>query len=544
MYKFAYDNTIKDNKKRIFGVGLLMLLTSLISVMSSTLLMKIIDYILPSAQLKLIIYAVIVYVLIAISQSVVSYFYSIQNTLLTIESANKLKLKIINKIFIRNGDYFTQNSRGELYQNVEYDSFQFTNFVIGNVISIIITIVNLVVAIVYLAMLDWKLTLIVIVIQPISFVFEMMMKPKIIKVSKESRDISGDYSTITQEILTNPIELILSGYKNNLISKFVKMMKKYLEVTKKSITINMFSANAGNFLGSITLCAVIAYSGISIISKNMSIGELVVFITYSQKIVSAVSSLVNFSIDQSEIIPIYERVKEQILYKSPEKISQPEFTDSPEIKLQDVGFSYDGKVKIYDNINLKFEYGKKYGLMGKTGEGKSTIIKLLFSMWYPDSGKISIDDKDCADLAYEDISQIITYVSSNPIIINDTLYNNLTMFNKNINENDVWDVLKKVQLDTLFLTNDKKLNSIIGDNGVTLSSGQRQRLSLARTMLIGKKIIVLDEPTSALDEKTSKLITNLLFEEFNEQTLIIISHDKSVVTRCNKILTLEEKLKS
>lgn len=113
--------------------------------------------------------------------------------------------------------------------------------------------------------------------------------------------------TLSQEVLSNPIELILSGYKENMVSRLVQVMRKYLDITRQSVVINMFSANAGEFLSSITLCAVIAYSGINIISGNMSVGELVVFITYAQKIVSGISSLVDFSIDMSEIEPIYDR---------------------------------------------------------------------------------------------------------------------------------------------------------------------------------------------------------------------------------------------
>lgn len=346
--------------------------------------------------------------------------------------------------------------------------------------------------------------------------------------------------TLSQEVLSNPIELILSGYKENMVSRLVQVMRKYLDITRQSVVINMFSANAGEFLSSITLCAVIAYSGINIISGNMSVGELVVFITYAQKIVSGISSLVDFSIDMSEIEPIYDRIKEQLSYEPPEKLENPVFSETPEICVEAVDFSYDSKVKIYNNFDYVFHYGKKYGIIGKTGEGKSTIVKLLFGLWSPDSGRITIDERDCSELEYDDLSSIITYVSSTPMIIHDTLYNNLTMYDKNISEDMIWEVLKKVELEELFSDNEDKLNTIIGDNGITLSSGQRQRLSLARTMLIGRRIIILDEPTSALDEATTELITKLLYEEFNDKTLIIISHNKSVLKNCDRILKIEK----
>ncbi|MDD6345420.1 MAG: ABC transporter ATP-binding protein [Oscillospiraceae bacterium] len=484
------------------------------------------DDILPSAVLKRVIYAVLCYILIAMMQSVISYFCSVQSTMLMLESSNNLKLKLIKKIFIRTGDFFTQNSRGELYQNVESDSAQFCEFVINNIISIFVTIVNLLVAIVFLLFLDWKLMLIILAVQPIIFIFQMLMTPEIIRISKKTRDISADYVTLSQEVLSNPIELILSGYKENMVSRLVQVMRKYLDITRQSVVINMFSANAGEFLSSITLCAVIAYSGINIISGNMSVGELVVFITYAQKIVSGISSLVDFSIDMSEIEPIYDRIKEQLSYEPPEKLENPVFSETPEICVEAVDFSYDSKVKIYNNFDYVFHYGKKY--------------ELLFGLWSPDSGRITIDERDCSELEYDDLSSIITYVSSTPIIIHDTLYNNLTMYDKNISEDMIWEVLKKVELEELFSDNEDKLNTIIGDNGITLSSGQRQRLSLARTMLIGRRIIILDEPTSALDEATTELITKLLYEEFNDKTLIIISHNKSVLKNCDRILKIEK----
>jgi ABC-type multidrug transport system fused ATPase/permease subunit len=243
--------------------------------------------------------------------------------------------------------------------------------------------------------------------------------------------------------------------------------------------------------------------------------------------------------DFSEVLPIYNRINEYLEFKPSEKKGLSDLNKDPVIRSEALCFSYDGKKEIYNDLNFVFEKSKSYGIVGRTGEGKSTIVKLLYGLWEPDSGNIFINEEKCSELEYDSISEMVTYVSAAPIVFNDTIFNNIAMYDDTVSSKDLYEVLKKVELYDEVCNMNGKIYSVIGDSGVTISSGQKQRIAIARALLSNRKIIILDEPTSALDIDTKNKITQTIFETFKDKILIIISHDDSLIEKCDKIVFLE-----
>ena len=210
------------------------------------------------------------------------------------------------------------------------------------------------------------------------------------------------------------------------------------------------------------------------------------------------------------------------------------------IKLDEIEFNY-GDKKIVENINLKFEDKKKYFIYGPSGSGKTTLLELICGLLIPSNGKIAFYDKENFKKDIN-ISELITYVPQEPYLVDSDFFDNVTMFdNKNeTNINKAKKALIDCGLEDLLNKQSSDVKSLIGENGIKLSSGQKQRIALARAFYKNRKIIVLDEPTSNLDKKTEELFMNNLINLSKDKILIFVSHNLNYCDRFDEIYLLKD----
>ena len=211
-----------------------------------------------------------------------------------------------------------------------------------------------------------------------------------------------------------------------------------------------------------------------------------------------------------------------------------------EINFKDVSFSYDGKRKVLQNINFNIPSGSSLAIVGPTGAGKSTISRLLFRFYDVTSGIISINGKDIKDISQVSLRKNIGIVPQDTVLFNDTVSYNLKYGKIGSSEKEIWKVADQAQLSDLIKTFPKGMNTVVGERGLKLSGGEKQRVAIARTLLKNPPILVLDEATSALDTLTEREIKQSLNDLSEKRTTIIIAHRLSTVVEANKILVLDK----
>lgn len=209
---------------------------------------------------------------------------------------------------------------------------------------------------------------------------------------------------------------------------------------------------------------------------------------------------------------------------------------SGKIIFKDLSFSYDNR-KIFDNLNLNIESGEKIALVGESGSGKSTLIKLLLGLLKVQKGKILIDEYELSKVNLESYYDNIAYIPQESSIFNGTLRENI-VFDKNIDDAKIIDVLDKVELFNLYSKLENKLDTELGEKGVSLSGGERQRLALSRLYFSTVQIVVLDEATSAMDNLTQEKVMNSIMDLLNEKTIIAIAHNLDSIKNFDKIIAL------
>ena len=208
------------------------------------------------------------------------------------------------------------------------------------------------------------------------------------------------------------------------------------------------------------------------------------------------------------------------------------------IEFKNVDFQYNSN-KLFENLNFKIEPNKMIAIVGKSGEGKSTILKLISKGYSVDSGKLLIDNYNINDLSEESIKNNISIVSQSPYIFNLSIKDNIKLANPQATDKEIIEVCKKAQIHNVILSMKDGYNTIVGENGVILSGGQKQRIAIARALIKQSKIILLDEATSSLDNNSQEKIKNVIKDLSKDHTVIIVAHRLSTIVDSDNILVLD-----
>ena len=217
--------------------------------------------------------------------------------------------------------------------------------------------------------------------------------------------------------------------------------------------------------------------------------------------------------------------------------SKGNILDFKNLELKNVSFSYpNAKSKTLDCVNLIITKGETIGIIGESGSGKTTLVNLLSGLITPTSGKVLVNGLDLNEISSSWL-KLLSYVSQDVFLINDTIKQNLVLGQdtENVLDENIVSILKKVQLESLILNSKDGINTLVGERGLQISGGQRQRIGLARALFREFSVLILDEPTSALDSKTENEIMATIDNIKNDNTLILISHNRNLLKNCDKI---------
>ncbi|MGN1032874.1 MAG: amino acid ABC transporter ATP-binding/permease protein [Intestinibacter sp.] len=285
------------------------------------------------------------------------------------------------------------------------------------------------------------------------------------------------------------------------------------------------------------------FVGIELYKKGqINIGEALVAIVVLSSSFGPVVALSNLSNNLIQTFACAQRLFD-ILDEAPvvEDISGECELQSKDIKVDDISFYYENREEILKNLNLNIKKGEKVAIIGESGSGKSTLLKLIMRFWNVDRGEISIGDKNIKAIPTKTLRKSQTLVSQDTFLFNDTILNNIKMGDKNATYDDVVNAAKKASIHEFIMKLPKGYDTNVGELGGNLSSGEKQRLSIARAFLRDSDILILDEPTSNLDTLNEASILKSINDECKDKTIVMVSHRKSSSAICDKRFELKDK---
>lgn len=285
------------------------------------------------------------------------------------------------------------------------------------------------------------------------------------------------------------------------------------------------------------------FVGIELYKKGqINIGQALVAIVVLSSSFGPVVALSNLSNNLIQTFACAQRLFD-ILDEAPvvEDISGECELQSKDIKVGDISFYYENREEILKNLNLNIKKGEKVAIIGESGSGKSTLLKLIMRFWNVDRGEISIGDKNVKTIPTKTLRKSQTLVSQDTFLFNDTILNNIKMGDKNATYDDVVKAAKKASIHEFIMKLPKGYDTKVGELGGNLSSGEKQRLSIARAFLRDSDILILDEPTSNLDTLNEASILKSINDECKDKTIVMVSHRKSSSAICDKRFELKDK---
>jgi len=467
------------------------------------------------------------------------YFHIHIENIFKVRLEKKIKEEYFNKIVSQDYEFHTDNQSGVLISKLSRGGSaasalaQTLSLLYRGGVSLLIVFIT----ISYFSLIPALITLLTGVVL---FLFSHYK----FKLQKEKKSIQNNFEDIEKGFVSNMItnfEIIkFFGRENKIKDAF----EKRAEDTRSSQLVVGNYMRGYNWGVSLTLgigsFLLLYFSFADFLAGNISIGAVVfIFTTFGRMITPIINLTTQMGEIKRNIADLESLFAYDNLVNSVE--DKPNAKDISikrgEINFENVSFAY-GSKKIFDDFSLRVKPGEKVAIVGGSGSGKTSLIRLLFRLYDVQKGAITVDGVDIRDVKQEIFRSQMSIVPQDSILFNDTLANNIKFSQPNASKEELRNAIKKSALDSFVNKLDKKEDTLVGERGVKLSGGERQRVSIARAMLARKKIVVLDEPTSSLDSKTEKQIQKGMDNLLRDKTSIIIAHRLSTVMNSDRIIVI------
>ena len=469
---------------------------------------------------------------------------------------NKLQMSFINKVCkdmynkYQNlpAIAFEKTGVGELINRLSSDPdrvLDLLNQLVKMILKIIMALIIVVVSFKISIFIGIEITIFAIIMGIISSKYFPVIKSTQKEIKKESDKLIKRAT----ENLTGIREIKALGIKNNMINLINNDIDNYCN---KSLKINRYESvynGLNNIVYYVLQFIILLTCGYLFIKGHIVYSVLMMVHTYIWRIDEVAETLSSFGVNYNKVKVSLSRIDEVVNNKIfKDEIYGDINLNNPKgnVTFKNVSFKYTKKENLtLDNLSLNIKTNQKTAIVGRSGNGKTTIFNLLLRYFDVTSGKVLIDGVDIKDLTEESLRKTISCVRQNPFLFNMSIFENFKIVKPDITLKEVKEVCKRAYIDEYIESLPKKYNTIIGEGGINLSGGQKQRLAIARTLLLNTKIILFDEATSALDNESQKYIKMTIDDLTKDHTIIIIAHRLSTIIDADEILVIENgKLES
>ncbi|MGN6711468.1 ABC transporter ATP-binding protein [Anaerocolumna jejuensis] len=440
----------------------------------------------------------------------------------------KTKEDVLNKLKQMSGKDIEQLKSGKLINILEEDVESISNIVTNTLFSLINDSVTALFSLLYLMIMAPWILFPLILIQGVLFLYSHRLSKRISLLNEQYFTLRDSQTSNIQEHIVNIGYLLQSNLYGFFLKRFIYDEKKVNNIMY-DVDKNMNKSNfSQGILNVITFILTWGVGGILTISGKLTLGEIYAIEMYCGRFTSPINRIISNYLQFKKMLIQIKRVY-SLLYCTLENNNNNATlacTDTGDIEFKNIDFSYNSQ-KILKNLSFMIHENKVNVIMGKSGQGKTTIIKLLTRYYGLDKGDIIIHNNCISKYYIESLRDQISIVSQDIAIFNATIYENLVL-NNSVEQEEVFSVCKLTGIYNEIMDMEKQFDTIITEFGRNLSGGQRQRIGITRALLRKTKIIVFDEPTSGLDEYNKRMISKLIYSLKNT-TILLITHDKQII---------------
>ena len=461
------------------------------------------------------------------------------------EVKNKIQIDMLSSFIKADTQQIENKHSGKYISNLNFDVNQITGMLSNSFLSFFKDGLTLIGLLTVMFLQNWRLSLIAIIMIPIASITAKKLGRRMGKVATEAQEKSGDLNKYLIDLFKNHKVIKIfqrENFENNRSEKFVDDLKKK---SIKIATVFIRATPIMEILTGIMIAILIFYSGKLIMNGQLNINNFFSFLAAMMLAYQPVKSLatINVGIFQGlsagkRIIPIID-TKNNI--SSNESLGELKLNEGS-INFSNVNFNYESNLdnRVLKDININIAGNKMTALVGHSGSGKSTLLSLIPRIYDPISGKVEVDGQNIKEVKLSSLRKEISIVDQNTTLFDDTVLNNIKYAKPDASNDEIFKAADMAMCTDFINKLENKFETKIGENGIKLSGGEKQRLSIARAFLKNSKIILLDEATSSLDSETEEKIQKALEKLISNKTTIVIAHRLSTILNSNIIYVLDK----
>ncbi len=474
--------------------------------------------------------------------SVVDGLWNIMAHKISQKVVKNLRTDLIDNISRTKTSKFDSINSGEIISRINTDTAVITDVIFGIIGNLSYVLSGLAFT-VYICFINIWLGLLLIVAVIVFSIFENGFQKHNYRMNKKRKAISDRNIGLISEIARGIRDIKNLNIRKNAQGKFTLNAQHLENVGYDKAKGNILWRKARRISEMLFEFGLVVLGVTLMMQGSITIGALIIIIFYRYHSMNLIQYLADIREKINDAKVSAERICEILDEKDyPKESFGKKVIKEPKgaIEFKNVEFSYNDKTEVFKNLNLKIEPNKSVAFVGKSGQGKSTLLSLLSRLYDVNKGKILIDNVNIKDLSEDGLRDLVTVVPQTPYIFNTSIRENLTFIAPDLTDEQMFEVCKKAQIHDFIINKEKGYDSLIGENGLILSGGQRQRLAIARALLKNSRIILFDEATSALDNENQKKIQDVISNLTTDHTVLVVAHRLSTVVNCDEIVMLDE----
>lgn len=489
-----------------------------------------------NSLMNLLIIVVVLYVVSALFSYLQSYFIIELSTKISFD----LRQRIMDKILYLPMEKIGENKRGDILSRMTNDIDSLQHGISQSFVQLTTAVITLVGVFIMMLSINVIMALATIVLVPIAFLVIKFITKHSQSYFLKQLEFKGSLNGQIEETFTGHDIIRAFNQEEISMEKFEKDNNSWLNNEWKSQFFSSLNGPLMNFISNFTYVVIAVLGAVFVLQKAIAVGDILAFFQYSQSFTRPIQQITRVMNQIQTAMAASERIFEFLDLDDEENPSTRKLdTINDNITFEDVSFGYSPNEKIIKNLTFEVKKGQKIAIIGETGAGKTTIVKLLMRFYDIDSGSIKIDGVDIDEYDKHSLRSHVGMVLQDSWLFSDTIKSNIRYGNLEVSDDEIVDASKQVYIDNFIRQLPDGYETTLNEDSDNISHGQKQLLTIARTILSSKEILILDEATSSVDTRTEKLIQKAIDKLMENKTSFIIAHRLSTIRNADKIIVIE-----
>lgn len=480
---------------------------------------------------------------IVVSTALIQWLMNVCNNKITYNVSRDLRKKAFEKIEILPFSYIDTHSKGDIVSRVITDVDQLSDGLLMGFTQFFTGVITIIGTLAFMLSVNVFITIVVVVVTPLSFFIARFIAKKTFNMFSLQSKTRGEQTSFIDEMISN--QKVAEAYSMNEENKarFDKINDDLAKYSLKATFFSSITNPATRFVNSIVYAAVALFGAIMAVKGNITVGILSCFLSYANQYTKPFNEISSVVTELQNAIACAARVFE-LIEESPELPDKADATELENVKgsvqINNLYFSYNPDKELLKNVNINVEPGKTVAIVGPTGCGKTTLINLLMRFYDPNNGVISVDEVNTQDVTRQSLRQNFGMVLQDTWLKSGTIADNIRLGKTDATDDEIIEAAKKAHAHSFIKRLPNGYKTKIGEDGGSLSQGQKQLLCITRLMLCPPPMLILDEATSSIDTRTEIKIQKAFNTLMKNRTTFIVAHRLSTIQNADLILVMND----